>query len=296
MRVVFIGMVDFSYSLLQELVCMEGVNVVGVVTGERDGFNTDYSDVTPLCRERGIPFKVVGDINQPDNVNYIRALRPDVIYCFGWSRLIKAGILGIPPLGVVGYHPSALPANRGRHPLIWALVLGLSETASSFFLMDEKPDNGEIISQVTVPIGYSDDARSLYDRITLLAVGQMKDFTRELVQNGKFGALTPNTAGNFWRKRTASDGLIDFRMSSYSIYNLVRALTKPYVGAHVRFKNMDVKIWRVKEEAWNVPNIEPGKVLKVEGGNLLVKTGDAAIWLLEHEFEEQMPGDADYFI
>jgi len=41
--------------------------------------------------------------------------------------------LGIAPLGVVGFHPAALPANRGRHPLIWALFLGLKKTASTFF-------------------------------------------------------------------------------------------------------------------------------------------------------------------
>ena len=34
----------------------------------------------------------------------------------------------MPALGVIGYHPAELPKNRGRHPLIWALVLGLKKT------------------------------------------------------------------------------------------------------------------------------------------------------------------------
>ena len=29
--------------------------------------------------------------------------------------------LDIPKYGVVGYHPSLLPRNRGRHPIIWLL-------------------------------------------------------------------------------------------------------------------------------------------------------------------------------
>lgn len=53
-----------------------------------------------------------------------------MIFCFGWSRLIKPPLLELPPMGVVGFHPAALPKNRGRHPLIRALVLGLRETAS----------------------------------------------------------------------------------------------------------------------------------------------------------------------
>lgn len=37
-------------------------------------------------------------------------------------------------MGVLGYHPAKLPQNRGRHPLIWALALGLKKSASTFFL------------------------------------------------------------------------------------------------------------------------------------------------------------------
>jgi len=55
--------------------------------------------------------------------------------------------LDLPHLGVIDFHPAALPANRGRHPIIWALVLGLQETASTFFFMDEGADSGDIISQ-----------------------------------------------------------------------------------------------------------------------------------------------------
>ncbi|MFQ8877714.1 MAG: hypothetical protein ACLR7N_03875 [Roseburia hominis] len=42
--------------------------------------------------------------------------------------------------------------------------------------------------------------------------------------------------GNVWRKRGKRDGEIDWRMSSRAIYNLVRALTKPYVGAHFVYR------------------------------------------------------------
>ena len=60
-------------------------------------------------------------------------MRPDIIFCFGWSRLIKEELLKIPKKGVVGYHPAMLPKNRGRHPLIWALALGIKTTGSTFF-------------------------------------------------------------------------------------------------------------------------------------------------------------------
>ena len=33
----------------------------------------------------------------------------------GWSQIIKKKLLVLPPMGIIGFHPSALPLNRGRH-------------------------------------------------------------------------------------------------------------------------------------------------------------------------------------
>ena len=32
----------------------------------------------------------------------------------------------------IGFHPAALPANKGRHPIIWSLVLGLKRQPQLF--------------------------------------------------------------------------------------------------------------------------------------------------------------------
>ena len=85
------------------------------------------------------------------------------------SRLLKEEILSIAPFGVVGFHATALPANRGRHPIIWALVLGLSETASTFFFMDEGADSGDILSQYKLSISENDNAESLYKKVIKVA-------------------------------------------------------------------------------------------------------------------------------
>ena len=82
-------------------------------------------------------------------------------------------------------------------------------------------------------------------------------------------------------------------MSSFALYNLVRALTKPYVGAHIDYQGKEVKIWKLREEAHLSNNLEPGKVLKVEGNEILVKTYDGAVRLIEHDFE-QLPTVNDY--
>jgi len=211
----------------------------------------------------------------------------------GWSNLIKKEVLEVTPGGVIGYHPTKLPFNRGRHPRIWPIVLGLEETASTFFFMDEGADSGDIISQAIIPIAYSDTARELYDKIIGVAEQQIEEIYVSLKMGSCLRIPQNHALANYWRKRTKDDGLISFRMDSRTIYNLVRALTKPYVGAHLLFMGQEVKIWKVQEIECSQPNIEYGKVMAIENSSLSVKTPDGAIKIIEHEFQE-MPKVGDY--
>lgn len=285
MKIVFIGTVEFSKKALQKLVDIDA-ELVGVCTKEKSSFNSDFADLTPICKENKIPVNFVEDINSKESINWIKDLNPDIIFCFGWSSLIKNELLSLAPMGVVGYHPAKLPQNRGRHPIIWALALGLKRSASSFFFMDDKADSGDIISQKEFEILDSDDAKTLYDKIIQLALIQIEDFVPQLKDNTYTRIKQDQALSNVWRKRNKADGKIDFRMSSKAIYNLVRALTKPYVGAHIEYKEKDISIWKVKIIENNDINIESGKVIESNEEKLIVKTYDAAIEILEHEFKE----------
>ena len=88
MRIVFIGTVEFSKKALQRLIELEA-NVVGVCTKEKSDFNSDFADLRPLCKKKKIPTKIVNDINSKQNFDWIKSLNPDIIFCFGWSILLK---------------------------------------------------------------------------------------------------------------------------------------------------------------------------------------------------------------
>jgi methionyl-tRNA formyltransferase len=257
--------------------------VVGVCTSQGSSSNADYADLRPLCREHGIPLKITEDINASETLNWIRECSPDVIFCFGWSRLLKEELLAAAQLGVVGFHPAALPANRGRHPLIWALALGLEQTASTFFFMDAGADSGDILSQRKIEIDPTDDAGSLYEKVCASALEQIAQFVPRLA-DGSFEREPQNHAqANTWRKRGLADGKIDWRMSAHSIHNLVRALTKPYVGAHFVMDDKDIKVWKSMVLANAPANAEPGKVLGMHDGAPVIKCGQDALCLLVTE-------------
>ncbi|MDB2615902.1 formyltransferase family protein [Luminiphilus sp.] len=273
---------DFSARCLEVLLDLEA-NVVGVCTRASSASNSDHKDLTPIATAHGVPVLDARDINSQRSVQWIREKSPDVIFCLGWSNLLKEEILGIAPLGVVGFHPAALPQNRGRHPLIWALALGLDATASTFFFMDHGADSGDILSQQEIGISSDDDAASLYGKIKLVAAEQIKEFLPLLVSGDYLVERQDHECANYWRKRGMSDGAIDWRMSASAIYNLVRALTVPYIGAHFQNEGVNIKVWkcRVIENLQN--NIEPGRVIGFGDVGPIIKCGEGAVELISFD-------------
>lgn len=282
MKILFIGCVESSYRLLKKLIAMDA-EIVGVITKQKSDFNADFSDLRPLCEECGIPYLYDTGNNDTKQTAFVKKWKPDIGYCFGWSKLLKQDFIGLFPEGIVGYHPAELPLNRGRHPIIWALALGLEQTASTFFMLSAEADTGDIVSQQIVSIDYTDHAGSLYDKLMCTAEMQVEQLWEAFENRCVERVPQEILKGNVWRKRTREDGRIDWRMSSRAIYNLVRALTRPYAGAHFIYKGRDVKVWRVEEiRVCGYENIEPGKVLQVNAnGRIDVKVSDSIIRIME---------------
>ena len=141
-----------------------------------------------------------------------------------------------------------------------------------------------------------DDAQSLYAKLEATAARQMEKLLAALIAGKLQRTPQDNNRGNSWRKRSARDGQIDWRMSASAIFNLVRALTRPYPGAHFVHGGMEIKVWRAEilnESESKLANIEPGKVLFRNDHFFDVRCGSGAIRVVEMEpaLENLQAGD-----
>lgn len=285
LRLVVIGCVQFSRSMLEELVALESVEIRGIVTKKRSDLNSDFVDLATCPGIENIPVYHAEGNDQVALAAWLKSREADVFFCLGWSSLLKREVLSIPPRGIVGYHPALLPRNRGRHPIIWALALGLKETGSSFFIMDEGADSGPILSQSRVCILDQDDAAGLYAKLEAVARKQIR-LVAEGLQRGTLIPVPQDPAqASYWRKRTRSDGRIDWRIPAEGVHNLVRALSVPYPGAHVDHRGAEVKVWKTRIGNPGLIDVEPGFVLDVNATEIHVQCGMGTTIVLErHEF------------
>jgi methionyl-tRNA formyltransferase len=226
-----------------------GAEIVGVVTlpGPVDPNRSGQCSF----EEVGAPLVETTDVNAPETIEAVRALRPDAIFVIGWSQLVHGELIALAPRGVYGMHPTLLPRHRGRAPIPWTILSGLARTGVTLFeIVDPTADSGPIVGQVVVPVAADETATTLFDKLARAHVDLVRDFVPRLVA----GTVTkiPQDPGraSTWPKRTSADGIIDWETRAPHLYDWVRAQTRPYPGAFTFLGEEKVVIWRARPVDW----------------------------------------------
>ena len=108
-----------------------------------------------------------------------------------------------------------------------------------------RPDAGDIVAQQAIPIAYDDTAHSLFLKMVAAAPAVLRRVLPEL-KTGRFPRRPQEGPPSYFGGRRPEDGLIDWRRTADSIYNLVRATTHPYPGAFTFFNEKKLHVWRAR--------------------------------------------------
>ena len=224
-----------------------GVDVPLVVTHEDSpGEVIWFGSVAASAAERRIRVVAPDDPNTPEFVARITALEPDFLFSFYYRRMLKAPLLALPARGAFNLHGSLLPKYRGRAPVNWAVLHGERETGATLHAMTVKPDAGDIVAQIAVPILPDDTAREVFDKVTVAA---------EIALDGVLPALVAGTAPrrpqdathvSYFGGRRPEDGVIDWTRDAATIHNLVRAVAPPYPGAFTTLGGAPARVLRTR--------------------------------------------------
>src|SRR5690606_41881085 len=81
----------------------------------------------------------------PEALEALRRLAPDVIVVVAFGQLLPKEVLELPPLGCINVHASLLPKYRGAAPIQAAIAAGETVTGVTTMYMDEGLDTGDMI-------------------------------------------------------------------------------------------------------------------------------------------------------
>ncbi|MEL6867522.1 MAG: methionyl-tRNA formyltransferase, partial [Bacteroidota bacterium] len=196
MRIVFMGTPDFAVPSLKILV-ENGFNVVGVITatdklGGRGKKKVIESAVKRYAVAQNIPVLQPKNLKAPEFVEELRALKADlqVVVAF---RMLPVVVWDMPPIGTINLHGSLLPKYRGAAPINWAVIKGEQETGVTTFFLKHAIDTGDILLQERMPIGESETAGEVHDRMMHLGAEVVLKSVKA-IENGDYQLMAQDDA------------------------------------------------------------------------------------------------------
>jgi methionyl-tRNA formyltransferase len=224
-----------------------GIQIELVVTHVDDPHeNIWFGSVAALCQERGIPYVQPEASDLLELLPQFKKIAPDYIFSFYYRYMITSDILATAGIAALNMHGSLLPKYRGRAPVNWAILHGETETGASLHIMEAKPDAGDIVGQVAVPIDPDEDATAVFAKVSNAAVEVMQAALPELLQ-GRV-PRTPNVLanGSYFGGRKPEDGRIHWNQSAKQVHDLIRAVAPPYPGAFTDWQGARMVIAKSK--------------------------------------------------
>lgn len=202
----------------------------------------DY--LNPVIKSLDENFDLIKTIRSPkESLEEIKDLKPDILVVASFGKIIPQEILNVPRLGAINVHPSKLPKYRGPSPIQSQILDGVTGSAISFILMDEKMDHGPLIFQEPYEIKPEDTFESLL--ISMFAKSaEILPVLINSLNDGKIMPINQNEeAATFCKEITKEDGYFDIENppSLEELDRMIRAF-HPWPGCWTRWNNKIVKI------------------------------------------------------
>ena len=182
------------------------------------------------------------------NISFINSIRPDYIFFYGWSWMVKKEIVDY--YTCLCLHPSKLPKYRGGSPIQNQIINGEKKSAVTIFEMSIGLDDGPICFQKEFSLeGYLPE---ILKNIELAGT----DITKLFIETANVGKLKfveqdHKNATTFKRLKPSNSEIKPDDFLKYDaeyFYNKVRSLQKPYPECFIKCKTGKIKLKNINYE------------------------------------------------
>ena len=282
MRIVYFGSPGAAIPSLERLL-QAGHSIELVITQPDKPAGRGKAPTPPpvkeAARRHGIPVLQPEKIRKdPEVLAALGKIAPDIIVVVAYGQIIPSTIIDLPQHKSVNVHFSLLPKYRGAAPVQWAILSGEEKTGVTIFELNERMDEGDILSQLETDIGPRENARELEDRLSrigaelLVETLEKIDTLPHLRQDQTQATLAPRLHKDL--------GRIDWAKDAVSIDRMVRAFSL-WPGAFTFFRGQRIIIHAGSLLTVPASPPEPGRIVEVRRKGPVVACGDGGAYLIE---------------
>lgn len=284
MNIVFMGSGTLGLPTLQRL---SGTHTVSLVISQPDKPAGRKRKLTPTpiaewAQQRGLSIIKPEKCGSDEALDAVRGAKADVIFVAAYGQYIPTKLLALAELGEMNLHPSLLPRWRGAAPVNFTLIGGDARCGNSLIRVAKEMDTGDILAQADYPVGPTETAGDLHDRLAELAPDLVID-TLAKMENGTLEPIVQDgDTATYASKLSKDDAWVDFNEPAEVVCRRINGLNPwPSVTTHWSHPGGDekheLKLRRAQAELGHAHNATPGTL--IDDG--LVACGGGAVRLLE---------------
>lgn len=287
MKIVFMGTPEFAVQTLK--MCIENHHVVGVFTQPDKPKGRGKSMAAPPIKEVALAYDI--PVFQPEKiksdnwVEKIKELAPECIVVVAYGQILSQAILDIPKYGCINVHASLLPKLRGAAPINWAIVRGEEISGVTTMMMDSGLDTGDMLLKREIEIHSEMTAGELHDKLSLIGADALVETLDMLEKNEVKREKQDNSLSSYAPILDKKLSRINWELSAREIDLMVRGFN-PWPVAYTEYQDKAMKIFKSRpvkstEINLNLENVDYGTVVDIKKDQIIVKTGDGVLELLE---------------
>lgn len=222
-------------------------------------------------------------VNSIDTIEALHKLSADLFVVCDYGQILSPDCLAAARLGGINLHGSLLPAYRGAAPINWAIYHGETTLGVSVIHMTPRLDAGNILTTATLELRTGESAQEVEPRLAELGVTAVREAIQLLDQwTGEQPPGEPQDESRATRapRLKKEDGAVDWNRSAGELFRQVCAL-QPWPGTYTEWKPADrsplrIILHRVRPVPGD-PQVPPGQVLRNDGQQLVVQTGEGGL-------------------
>ena len=278
MKILFMGTPEFAVPSLNALLGA-GHTVCGVFTQpdkpKNRGMKLLPSPVKVCALSHEIPVFQPAKMRDGEALGYLRELDPELIVVAAYGKILPSEILDYPVKGCINVHSSLLPKYRGAAPINWAILNGEAVTGVTIMHMAPALDAGDIIAQVSTPIGADETAPTLTARLAELGAELLVSAV-EAIGAGT-AARTPQDEADSTYAPMLSRELspMDWSKPARTLHDQVRGLL-PWPAAVAEFGGIRCKVFST-DLPLQTTDAVPGTILEAGKRGIDIACGGGTV-------------------
>lgn len=282
MRALFFGSPAFAVPCLDALTSVAEVAAVFCQPDKPAGRGLTLTppDVKVRALELGLRVEQPAKVRTEETAALVRSFDADVAVVVAYGRILPKALLAAPRAGCLNVHASILPRWRGAAPIQWAVASGDPITGVTLMQMDEGLDTGPILEIRETPIGETETAGELFQRLAPFGATMIRERLADVVEGRLVARPQPSEGLTHARLLEKSDGVLDFVQEARLVDAWARGMT-PWPGAQTRLGDDWLKVHGTSVVESEGQHGEPGTIVGITSESIQVACGHGIVGLRE---------------